>query len=1013
MSSVASAAEAGDAAVSPEGSAELPPDNSATGNIIFDPASYSVSEDSGAVTLNLKRINGNEGTISAKLETADGSAKAGQDYNKKIAEIEFEPGQDSKTVSITINKDSIDGEKDETFQVNLNDSKGGNSSAEVTIKDAVAEPPKNSGVLKFSATEYAVNEADGKVDIVVNRVEGADGPLSTTLTIADGTATAPGDYTVPQNLTLEWKDQDSSPKTVSVPIIKDDVANEPVESFSITLGGGTESATVNITDTSTELPKASGVLKFSATEYAVNEADGKVDVVINRVEGADGALSTTLTIADGTATAPGDYTVPQNLALEWQDQDSSPKTVSIPIIKDDVANEPVESFSITLDGGAESATVNITDTSKPDDSGSASFSAPEYNAEEGTPAEISVTRNGDIETELTLNVQVGIEGDSAQSGVDYQPPENAILTWSPGEGGAKILSFPILKDDQADDGETINLQLLEGELVLDNAKVNIRDTGVLAEPPGPISGSTVEVVTGDKQEGVPGAVLAPFVIQVSGIDRETASITWTVEPADGGDLNAAQTTIGDNNQSSNTFTLKTAERVVVTAKLSKTRAATQRAETEEFIAKFIVNGGIADTEGLDENEQSGAAALDSACPELEKKTDLTSEEQDLLDTCRELKDADPEEVEETLEAPHEGVSSQGTAVIETANIQTSNINARLSALRSGARGVDLSGLNIRIGGQTLPGAVISALTDGSITGGSAGDEQDLSGRLGLFINGSYGFGEREETEKETGFEFKNKGITLGMDYRISTQTIVGGAVGIANNRSDFSDGIGRMELDGVHAMVYGTYYQSEHFYLDGLLKVGKNDFTTQRRLGSRAKPLQPAYADTEGMDYSASLNGGFEFNQGSFSFGPYGRLSFTRAEIDAYAESAADPKGKGAGSVVSISDQTIDSTTAAAGGQLSWAISLSNSVLIPQARFEWEHEFSDESREVSAQFIHDPSSSTFSITTDRPDQDFLNIGVGFSIVTAEGRSGFIDYETRIGQDNISSNWVKAGVRLEF
>jgi hypothetical protein len=77
------------------------------------------------------------------------------------------------------------------------------------------------------------------------------------------------------------------------------------------------------------------------------------------------------------------------------------------------------------------------------------------------------------------------------------------LTWSPGEGGAKILSFPILKDDQADDGETINLQLLEGELVLDNAKVNIRDTGVLAEPPGPISGSTVEVVTGDEQEGVP------------------------------------------------------------------------------------------------------------------------------------------------------------------------------------------------------------------------------------------------------------------------------------------------------------------------------------------------------------------------------------------------------------------------------------------------------------------------------------------------------------------------------
>jgi len=917
MSSVVSAAETGDTAASPGGSALLPADTStdtptdtptdtstntpATGNVIFDPASYSVSEDSGTVTLNLKRINGNEGAISAKVETADGSATAGQDYNKKTAEIKFESGQDSKTVSITINKDSIDNEKDETFNVSLNDSNGGSSSAEVTIKEAITETPKNSGVLHFSASKYVVNEADGKVDIVVNRSEGADGPLATTLTIAEGSAKAPGDYTVPQNLTLEWQDQDSAPKTVSIPIIKDDEANEPDESFSVTLGG---------------------------------------------------------------------------------------------------------------DGQAESATVTITDSSEPANTGSASFSAPEYSAEEGTPAEISVTRNGDIETELTLNVLVGAEGDSAQSGVDYQPPENAALTWRPGEGGSKTLSIAVLQDDQADDGETISLQLLQGELVLDNATVKIRDTAVLAAPPSP-AGSAVEVVTGDQQEGVSGSILAPFVVQVSGIDNNTANIIWTVEPADGGDLNAAQTTIGDNNQSSNTFTLKTAERVVITARLSKTKAATQRAESEELVAKFIVNGGIADTEGLDENEQSGAAALDSACPELEKKTDLTAEEQDLLDTCRELKDADPEEVEETLEAPHEGVSSQGTAVIETANIQTSNINARLSALRSGARGVDLSGLNIQIGGQTLPGAVFNALTDGSATGGAAGDEQDLSGRWGLFINGSYGFGERDETDKETGFEFKNKGITLGMDYRVSNQTIVGGALGLASNRSDFSDGIGRMELDGAHAMVYGTYYQSDHFYLDGLLKVGKNNFSTQRRLGSRAKPLQAASADTEGMDYSASLSGGFEFSQGPFSFGPYGRMSFTRAEIDAYSESVSDPKGKGAGSVVSISDQTIDSTTAAAGGQLSWAFSLSNSVLIPQTRFEWEHEFSDKSREVSAQFIHDPSSSTFSISTDRPDQDFLNIGVGFSIVTAAGRSGFIDYETRIDQDNISSNWVKAGLRLEF
>jgi uncharacterized protein with beta-barrel porin domain len=86
---------------------------------------------------------------------------------------------------------------------------------------------------------------------------------------------------------------------------------------------------------------------------------------------------------------------------------------------------------------------------------------------------------------------------------------------------------------------------------------------------------------------------------------------------------------------------------------------------------------------------------------------------------------------------------------------------------------------------------------------------------------------------------------------------------------------------------------------------------------------------------------------------------------------------------------------------------------MPQARMEWEHEFSNGSRELSAQFVHDPSSSTFTITTDEPDRDYLNVGLGVSVVAAEGRSGFLYYETRIDQDNITQNWIKAGVRLEF
>jgi outer membrane autotransporter protein len=236
---------------------------------------------------------------------------------------------------------------------------------------------------------------------------------------------------------------------------------------------------------------------------------------------------------------------------------------------------------------------------------------------------------------------------------------------------------------------------------------------------------------------------------------------------------------------------------------------------------------------------------------------------------------------------------------------------------------------------------------------------------------------------------------------------------VTKNKSDFNNSSGNMELDGVHLMAYGTYYQSESFYLDGLIKLGSNDYATRRRVSRNEKPLQEAAGDTDGLEYSMSLSGGYDYNQGGFSYGPYGRLSYTRAEIDAFTESASNPGAPGIGSVLSLSDQEVDSATAVLGGQVSYAISRPSGVFMPQARMEWEHEFSDGSRELSAQFVHDPSSSTFTITTDEPDRDYLNLGLGVSVVTAQGRSGFLYYETRLDQDSITQNWIKAGVRLEF
>jgi len=88
-------------------------------------------------------------------------------------------------------------------------------------------------------------------------------------------------------------------------------------------------------------------------------------------------------------------------------------------------------------------------------------------------------------------------------------------------------------------------------------------------------------------------------------------------------------------------------------------------------------------------------------------------------------------------------------------------------------------------------------------------------------------------------------------------------------------------------------------------------------------------------------------------------------------------------------------------------------VIVPQLTLEWEHEFADDAREISAAFVYDPNNQFFEISTDSPDRDYMNVGIGFSMVTKGGKSGFLMYERKIDQTNIEQNTIKGGLRFEF
>ena len=231
---------------------------------------YTVAENGGSVTLQVKRVGPSTAAATVHWATANGSANAGQDFGtlntalQRSGTLSWLAGDVAvKSIVIPILNDAI-AEGPETFTVTLSTPSTGillssPATATVTINDDDAPP---SSKLSFSQPKYVVLENGGAVTLTVNRVDAGGGfgaSASVRYATVAGTALATSDFTSKAG-TLTWAAGDSSPKTIVVPITNDAIA-EPPESFKVTLstasagtGIATPEATVLILDDDEAFP---------------------------------------------------------------------------------------------------------------------------------------------------------------------------------------------------------------------------------------------------------------------------------------------------------------------------------------------------------------------------------------------------------------------------------------------------------------------------------------------------------------------------------------------------------------------------------------------------------------------------------------------------------------------------------------------------------------------------------------------------------------------------------------
>lgn len=405
--------------------------------------------------------------------------------------------------------------------------------------------------------------------------------------------------------------------------------------------------------------------------------------------------------------------------------------------------------------------------------------------------------------------------------------------------------------------------------------------------------------------------------------------------------------------------------------------------------------------------------LEAPCAALQSEQSLSSGQQDLLNTCNLISNLSSTQAADAIQqlTPLQ-VIAQRTLTLTASNQQFRNVNSRLMTLRHGAKGLDVDGLTLHSDGQALPASFLNSLVPGHAAGGGAsGDEESPFDRFGVFVNGNFSVGDKDRTSRELGFDFDSQGVTAGLDYRFSDNFVFGSAFGYNFTNSDFDQSRGNIDINGYNFSIYSTYYVKD-FYVDGIFTGGWNEYDTSRRINFGSID-QTGEGNTRGNEYSFNISAGYDFHYGSFTAGPYGRVSYQNIQIDSYQENATASSSPGFGSLLSIGKQSAQSTRTAVGGQISYALSTKYGVFMPTARAEWLHEYNDGSKLINAQFINDPTNTTFSIRSDNPDRNFFNLGTGISATLAHGTSAFMFYEAMVGNDNIAQHSISAGFRAEF
>jgi outer membrane autotransporter protein len=277
----------------------------------------------------------------------------------------------------------------------------------------------------------------------------------------------------------------------------------------------------------------------------------------------------------------------------------------------------------------------------------------------------------------------------------------------------------------------------------------------------------------------------------------------------------------------------------------------------------------------------------------------------------------------------------------------------------------------------------------------------------MWVKGFGNTSEQDNVGTFLGYDADTYGLAIGLDGLINEDTRLGFSGSYAGSEVSSNSVASGVDIDSYQGTIYTTWDSpNDPWYFNTAWAFAWNTYDSTRGI-QIATLARTAIADYDGQQYSAAIDGGYDFvNVGStgFDITPLASLQYSHLHLDGYTET-------GAGDVnLVVGKQDYDFLQSGLGFKVAYPIQQDNGKWVPEFHAKWLYDFIGDEQQTTSTFTG--GGASFETVGLEPEQSSWNLGGSVTFYSKGNMSVALNYDAEVKSDFVGHSG-SATVRFTY